>query len=222
MNDSSENQVNTSVFADPLANEIEWLPVTFGGQNFRGSTLQHIDSSTLAFRPSVNDFIFLITGALFVLGGSSFMVFAFFSIILQNTQGAFSYLYLVLIPVITIPSIILFALFHGLRTKLRPNQFSKRDNQYLKGKRLEDGTYEINVPLADFYALQIITESHRSSSGRSYELNGVLRNGQRINIVEHGDLKKLQQDSNELASFLEIPVWDASHVVQSYHHNPNS
>ena len=44
----------------------------------------------------------------------------------------------------------------------------------------------------------------------NYELNLVLKDGERINVVDHGNLKKIQDDANTLSNFLGKPVWDAT------------
>ena len=47
------------------------------------------------------------------------------------------------------------------------------------------------------------------SSYYSYELNLICSDGSRINIVDHGALRKLREDAALLAEYLSIPVWDA-------------
>jgi len=36
----------------------------------------------------------------------------------------------------------------------------------------------------------------------------VLGNGERINVVAHGDTDKLREDAATLAAFLKKPLWD--------------
>jgi len=81
--------------------------------------------------------------------------------------------------------------------------------------------------LEDVHALQVIAEccSRRQthSSGRtttvahfSYELNLVLGNAKRVNVVDHGNLPKLRKDAQALAEFLDKPVWDAPESGQEW------
>jgi hypothetical protein len=44
----------------------------------------------------------------------------------------------------------------------------------------------------------------------SYELNLVLDDGSRINVVDHGNLDRLRSDAQTLSRFLDKPVWDAT------------
>ena len=46
------------------------------------------------------------------------------------------------------------------------------------------------------------------SSYYSYELNLVLSDGTRLNIVDHGDLRRVRRDGATLARFLGVPLWD--------------
>ena len=47
--------------------------------------------------------------------------------------------------------------------------------------------------------------SGSKSSYYSYELNLVLHDGSRINVVDQGNLKRLRSDANTLSQFLESP-----------------
>lgn len=67
------------------------------------------------------------------------------------------------------------------------------------------------APLAEIGALQIIEERVSAKGGgfRSYELNLVLRDARRVNVLDHGDHAALRRDADTLATFLGCPVWDA-------------
>ena len=59
-------------------------------------------------------------------------------------------------------------------------------------------------------AVQLIDErvSAKDGSFRSYEMNLVFNNCSRINIVDHGSLSAIRQDSRMLSEFLRVPIWD--------------
>ena len=65
--------------------------------------------------------------------------------------------------------------------------------------------------LEKIHALQLISGhvTGGRSSFHSYELNLVLDNGKRINVVDHSHQDKLREDAGTLSVFLEKPVWDA-------------
>ena len=79
------------------------------------------------------------------------------------------------------------------------------------------------IDLTDVYAIQLIKEYVRDNSGSkpgtvsyagpyySYELNLVLKDGERMNVVDHGDLQRIRADAIRLGGFLgSLPVWDAT------------
>lgn len=68
------------------------------------------------------------------------------------------------------------------------------------------------VAISDVHAIQLIRErcSGDDSSYWSYELNMVLQDGRRVNVVDHGNLKRIKADARNLAAFLGVPLWDAA------------
>ncbi len=65
--------------------------------------------------------------------------------------------------------------------------------------------------IEQIHALQLISEYCRSdkNSYYSYELNLILEDGKRINVVDHGNLGKIRDQAATLSEFLRKPVWDA-------------
>jgi hypothetical protein len=70
---------------------------------------------------------------------------------------------------------------------------------------------EKSFKLGDIYALQIVDAWYgERSSYMVYQLNIVLKNGNRFNVFEDRKLKKIQEASNIISKFLGKPVWDAT------------
>ena len=59
----------------------------------------------------------------------------------------------------------------------------------------------------EVHAVQLIS-SGRNSRFRSYELNLVLRDGQRMNVINHGSLSVIREDAERVAALLDKPLWD--------------
>ncbi|MBT4819108.1 MAG: hypothetical protein HON70_25600 [Lentisphaerae bacterium] len=92
------------------------------------------------------------------------------------------------------------------------------------------GTGRNWAKLEDIHALQIISEYCRIKSADtsgstsrtttraffSHELNLVLEDAKRINVIDHGNLTKLRKDAQALAEFLEKPLWDAPEFGQEW------
>ena len=85
--------------------------------------------------------------------------------------------------------------------------------------RLEKEALKDYIDLADVYAIQLIKEYVPGSRGTdscsspyySYELNLVLKDGERMNVVDHGNLTRIRADAIQLGEFLgNLPVWDAT------------
>ena len=70
-----------------------------------------------------------------------------------------------------------------------------------------------HVPLGEIHGIQIIKEYCSTKNGGyySYELNLVLKDASRVNVLDHGNGARLRRDADELAGFLGgVPVWDGS------------
>jgi hypothetical protein len=67
------------------------------------------------------------------------------------------------------------------------------------------------VRLEDVYAIQLLSEYCCGNESRfySYELNLVLKDGGRMNVIDHGNRAVLREQARELSLFLGKPVWDA-------------
>jgi hypothetical protein len=98
-----------------------------------------------------------------------------------------------------------------------PIVFDKRKGSYWKGRT---SPYDVrhtselkdHAPLDRIHALQLISEHVRGnkSSYYSYELNLVLDDGARLNVVDHGSRERVQADARTLSEFLDKPIWDAT------------
>ncbi len=199
-------QLNISQFNDPIANTISWEPAKRGGTNFKTHKFYSDGFNRAEFKMSVGSkvfaYLFMLVGAgmpaIFIYSGEfntiqeTLMLIGFGSIFVA--VGGFMYY------------------FYG-----RPIVFDKMKGFYWKGWKKPDHTtarVATNnvVPLSEIYALQLIKEFVRSDkiSYYSYELNLVLRNGTRVNIVDHGNGRILKEDAQQLSSFLGKPLWDVS------------
>ena len=84
---------------------------------------------------------------------------------------------------------------------------------YPKGKRKFLSTInpqeELEIPLERFKFLRILTKTGRHSKGGTYhcyELNLVIDDDHRYNLLNHGKEKKLLQDAQKLSEILNLPL----------------
>ena len=77
-----------------------------------------------------------------------------------------------------------------------------------KRKVLVDG--EI-IPFQQVYALQVLSkfiQGNKSGGYYCYEVNLVTQNGERHNLLNHGDKEYLLSDMVKISRFLKVPVWN--------------
>jgi uncharacterized protein YxeA len=68
------------------------------------------------------------------------------------------------------------------------------------------------IRYSEVHAFQIIQEdiSHSENSYTSCELNIVLKDGKRVNLIDHGDLQEIQNDAKLLSKKLRVALWDTT------------
>lgn len=198
-----------SQFNDPLAQQTEWRPLRGGGSNFRTHKLVKENFNRLEFRPTAFALVFFLV--FFLVGLAVMFGFTY----LHLSRGTFAFNVESIMPIV-LGLIFTTAGILMHRAGSEPRVFDKQKGYYWKGRQGEMGAFDprklkVSAELRRIHALQLISEYCRSdkSSYYSYELNLVLEDGNRLNVVDHGNRKKLREDARTLAAFLGVPVWDA-------------
>ena len=203
-----------SFLNDPVAKLTDWTPAKEGGNYFRTRKLIAINSNRLEFRAFIGAKLFNL--ALMFYGVSILIGFYFYGLYSEES----------LLNIVTIIGWVVGILFAGwggfsLYFGTIPIVFDKRIGYFWKGRRAPDKVIDQRplkhfVELEQIHALQLISEYSTGNkfSYVSYELNLVLEDGKRINVVDHGNRKKLRDDAKTLSDFLGKPVWDA--ILLSY------
>jgi hypothetical protein len=198
-----------SRFDDPVASQTEWTPAKGGGASFRTHKIVQVDVNRLEFRGSLGAKVFY---SIFFFAGLGLL--AGFSIE-KISSGEFPLNADTIIPLLMG---FLFAIIGGCMFYFgtAPIVFDKYKRAFWKGRKTPEDIYNKNslkyfTTLENIHALQLISEYCRGnkSSYYSYELNLVLKNGNRINVVDHGNPAKLREDTQILSTFLNKPIWDA-------------
>ena len=195
-----------SQFNDPLAEQVEWTPAKGGGTNIRTHKLVEKSPMRMAFRPTASALFFYL---IFLFAGLGVSVGITTSAIAKGNVKAE-----LLFPIgIGFVFIIIGSCLTYFGTN--PIVFDLQNGYFWKGRKDPERVFDINkikhcVRLKEIHALQILSEycSGNKSSYYSYELNLVLEDGTRLNVGDHGNLKKLREDAEKLAHFLNKPVWD--------------
>lgn len=202
------NVFDPSALNDPVAMQTGWTPAKGGGASFRTHKLVTINPNRLAFRPSVGAVLFYL---IFLFAGLGILIG--FSAQKISSGG-------LACDVDTILPIAVGAIFAAVGGCLlyfgtRPVVFDRRNGFFWKGRTAPDEVMNRRAlkhfaELKEVHALQLISEycSGNKSSYYSYELNLVLKDGRRINVVDHGSRNKIREDAKTLSEFLKKPVWD--------------
>jgi len=198
-----------SRFDDPIAMQTEWTPAKSDGASFRTHKLVRVDFNRLEFRASMGAklfyLVFLLAGVAMSIGFSASKL----------SRGAFSFDIDTIMPVLIG---LFFAIVGGCLFYFGtvPIVFDKSNGSFWKGwkapnQAFDKKTLKHYVKLEKIHALQLISEYCRGnkSSYYSYELNLVLKDGKRVNVIDHGNQKTLKEDAATLATFLRKPLWDA-------------
>lgn len=191
-------------FNDPIAMQTQWTSAKGGGANFRTHKLIEIDPNRLEFKASIGAKMFYF---FFIIMGSIFPV-----IILINKEFIrIEMLIFVLFGLVFI-GVGAYLVWYGTA----PIVFDRYKGCYWKGWKKQDTIqYGSNVKnftrLDNIHAIQLLSECCRGSKSSyySYELNLVLKDGNRINVIDHGNAGKIREDAQTLAKFLGVQVWDA-------------
>ena len=68
-----------------------------------------------------------------------------------------------------------------------------------------------SVPFTDIHSIQLLDEEvrpQREPMFWSYELNLVLRDGKRINLIDHRNQREICWDAGDLSRMMDVPTWD--------------
>lgn len=194
-------------FQDPVALRTEWSPLKGGGTNFKTHHLKKVHAQRMEFRCSLGMVLF---GGVFLLIGLGALSGCLYSLIHRGpiTDGAIFFI----LP--------LFGLVFGsvgfftLRSAMIPRVFDLAHGYYCRDRRKPEQSFDVSairdhVRLDQIHALQLISErcSGKNSSYSSYELNLVLTDGSRLNVVDHGGRQAILRDAEALSNFLGKPLW---------------
>ncbi|MDD2486787.1 MAG: hypothetical protein PHS92_00245 [Candidatus Gracilibacteria bacterium] len=201
MNASQEElQKRASVFNDPIAEKIEWTPLKRGGASVYTYILKE-ENGRLIFSSSIwmkiTASIFTIVGLFILLititskGYESFMMFGIISFIFIGIGAWLLYYY-------SIPIIFDNIAGYHYRGKIRTNFNFISNDKFIEIKSI--------------HAVQVISEYVRGNktSFYSYEINLVLNDLRRINVIDHGNLDMIKKDAKLIGDYLSIPVWELS------------
>jgi hypothetical protein len=206
---ASAGGVDPSGFDDPLAAQTDWFPAAPGGASFGTHRLVQVSANRVEFSATLGTKFFFV---LFFFAGLGVLGFQFNRIRIGQAD--------LLTQDSLVPFLVgaVFAVVGGCLYWFgtSPRVFDRSRDRFWRGRSepammSASGPSDRATPLSSIHALQLLTEyvSGNKNSYYSYELNLVLDDGSRINVVDHGNLERLRSDAQKLSQFLGKPIWDA-------------
>ena len=182
--------LDLSAFGNEIAFKTSWEPLVGGGTNFcthRAQKNASLMGDVIVFKTTIQAYLFAIS---FMALGAMFAI--------ASAAGEFDDK----IGLMGL-GVLAFGCWYLWSLRQKESRFDRYSSELTQGKKSFD--------LRNAEAIQLIREYVRGdeSSYYSYELNLICSDGSRMNIVDHGALRKLREDSALLAEYLSIPVWDA-------------
>ncbi|MEM7372763.1 MAG: hypothetical protein AAF587_29350 [Bacteroidota bacterium] len=187
---------NINDLSDPVARKTTWTPLIKGGSSFKSHQVHLISESKMQVKISLSMKLFI--GLFYVAAAFLVGIWGYVEGVKGVEMGAGRY-----------ASILLGAVFGGIGVWIwysvaQTIVFDSAAGQFIKGEQ--------TLALDDIYAIQLIAEQvmgmGTQGSYPSYELNLVLQDGQRINVMDHASLNSIRKDAEALTSFLNVQLWD--------------
>lgn len=203
--------IDPVVFNHPLAQKTDWFPLASGGSNFKTHRLDASDPELLVFKCTKGAYLFsgvfiffgllglILPLAMFMEGDMKQWSMVVFAVIFG---GIFLGVGLLMLKLMTTPRV--FDIFQGVFYKARKKPVNDMNQKVVKKTTL--------TKLNEVKAIQVIRERIRSKNSTyySYEINLVLDDASRVNVIDHGKHQAVIEDAEILANTLNVPLWNGS------------
>lgn len=204
---SGRESLDPASFNDPIALQTEWRPAKGGGTNICTHVMKETSPDRIEFRATWKAKFFY---SVFLFAGLGVIGAGVNEVATKEFEGGMLILFLVGAVFAMVGGLLL---YFGTRRIV----FDLQSGYYYRGSKspqqvVNPDEIKTMVRLDRIHAIQLISERCSGNKGKryySYELNLVLDDAERMNVVDHGDPHRLRQDAAKLAALLGVPVWDA-------------
>ena len=187
---------------DPVAETTHWQAMHSGAANFKTHKLIQ-SAQKLILKPSAQLTVFY---GLFIAVGLNNVVFNYLDVLFHQGVQAFSEQpSLIFSQWLTVGTTFIVVGF-AIRLLMSPSMiiFNQQRRQLIIDNK--------SLPFAEIHAIQVIEAiagGHGSGVFKSYEMNLVLKNGERIHLIDHGDLSAFIAQVEKVSECLQVPIWKA-------------
>ncbi len=189
------------------SNLVSTEPIKSGGASFKTNVLIEDTPSKLVYKPSIGVALFCF---IFLAIGLGILFFGFYPFTKEDFININWALPLVGL-IFTCVSCLMFYSFY------KPRVFDKQLGLFYSTYKFKlhhsnnQKKSDDYIPLKQITAIQIIGEYVKSDNGsyKSFELNLVLEDNSRKNVIDHGNLKSIIDDAHVISDFLNVPIWHA-------------
>lgn len=199
------SETPSSLRQHPIASKTAWCPLVPGGTVHKTHDIQVLSTTRAIFSTTAQSRLFSIFVSALGLGGLGMGVYKILDAA-SPLNGALTLL---------VGAMFSAAGFWLYRSGERSIIFDKSVGAFWAGKQPTPAKLATEssdwCKLEEIAGIQIISEQigWEKFDMESYELNLVLQDSRRLNVVDHGNLRQVQADAMRLSKFLQVPVWDA-------------
>ena len=200
--EAKENRKQNSL---DIKQNVNTLPLFKGGANFKTHILIKKSDLKFIYKPTVFTTLFCF---IFIFIGLGLLLWSLSPFLFEDSERL-NNIQWIPIGIGVLFSIGGFCLYYYLSM---PRVFDKHLGFYYKSYTKRKRDINKCISIDSIIALQIIGEHVTSSDNpyKSFELNLVLEDATRKNVVDHGNLKSIIKDAQTLSEFLNIPIWHAT------------
>jgi hypothetical protein len=193
---------------DPVANATEWEPVNWGCASTQTQEI-HFDSDRIVVSVIGLSEVTaaLVFGFFKIVGVSCFLLSMFLAF-----KGEVGYaIFLLIIAFIS-------SLAGWVKKDREIFIIDLVSGNFGIGKDMNNlSIFSKKGHVKDIYAIQLLESQYDHDSESvgpehymGYEINFVLKNSQRVNVMAHGDLKHIIYSVNTISKVLKVPIWRAN------------
>ena len=200
-------------FDDPVALRTGWVPLSPGGSRHTTKLLRQIAPQVLSFQPTAFSHYQSLVHFLALLAfGNALIVSLLCNELNLNRPGEWWVISaLVQILVGCVVTLIMLNRAVVVDGNIAEVQLGLPKLRWYKPFPWLRKLFCRSVPFTDIHSIQLLDEEvrpQREPMFWSYELNLVLRDGKRINLIDHRNQREICWDAGDLSRMLDVPIWD--------------